>query len=284
MTTEAMTPSVDPTTLYLSEIGFTPLLTAKEEVELGRLAKQGDTAARNHMVESNLRLVVKIARKYINRGLDFPDIIEEGNLGLMHAVEKFNPEMGFRFSTYATWWIRQTIERAIMNQGRTIRLPVYVLKELNAYWYAEKELAKELSHNPTPEEIAAKLGKPIAEIRSLLDLGKDTTSLDEIIYSDSDRTVVDSVVDDQHDNPMTSLASKDMEQLLHQCLNDLDLKQQAVIMRRFGLRGHSKGTLDEVGNQLGFTRERVRQIQIGAMRKLQRILREKGFTRDVFVD
>ena len=128
--------STDPTDLYLSEIGFSPLLTAEEEVELGRLVLKGDEKARNRMIESNLRLVIKIARKYIRRGLEFADLIEEGNLGLMHAVEKFDPEMGFRFSTYATWWIRQTIERAIMNQGRTIRLPVYVMKEINSYWKA----------------------------------------------------------------------------------------------------------------------------------------------------
>ena len=280
--TERITVSTDPTTLYLSEIGFSPLLTAKEEVDLGRKAIKGDEAARNRMVESNLRLVVKIARKYLNRGLDFADLIEEGNLGLMHAVEKFDPELGFRFSTYATWWIRQTVERAIMNQARTIRLPVYILKELNLYWSTARELAKKLDHEPTPEEVAAKLKKPVEEVRHMMDLGKDTTSLDEIIFSDGERTVAEGVADENNDNPIFSLEDESMAQSINVCLEELDLKQQAVIVRRFGLRGHKKSTLDEVGKQMGLTRERVRQIQIAAMRKLQRILWNHGLSKEVF--
>jgi RNA polymerase nonessential primary-like sigma factor len=282
MTEERITVSTDPTTLYLSEIGFTPLLTAEEEVDLGRKVIKGDEKARHRMIESNLRLVVKIARRYLNRGLDFADLIEEGNLGLMHAVKKFDPELGFRFSTYATWWIKQTIERAIMNQARNIRLPVYILKELNVYWNIARKLTEELNRDPTAEEIAAEIQKPVEEVRHIMDLGKDTTSLDEIIYGgDSERSVAESIADEKNDNPMFTLEEDSVAQTLHDCLEELDLKQQAVIVRRFGLRGHKKSTLDEVGKQMGLTRERVRQIQIGAMRKMQYILLKHGVTKDI---
>jgi RNA polymerase nonessential primary-like sigma factor len=281
MAEEATTVSPDPTSLYLSEIGHAALLTAEEEVELARRIAKGDEAARHKMIESNLRLVVKMARRYLNRGLDFADLIEEGNMGLMHAVEKFDPEMGFRFSTYATWWIRQTIERAIMNQGRTIRLPVYVIKELNTYWAAEHELSRKLDHEPTAEEIAEKIGKPIEDIRKLMDLGKDTSSLDDVIYADGERTIADSVPDEVNDNPMSLLEGRNLDETLDECVDQLDLKQKAVIIRRFGMRGHEKMTLDEVGEQLGLTRERVRQIQINALRKLQRVLRDHGLSKDV---
>lgn len=279
---DILTVSADPTTLYLSEIGFTPLLTAEEEIDLSRRALKGDEQARNRMIESNLRLVVKIARRYFNRGLDFGDLIEEGNLGLMHAVEKFDPELGFRFSTYATWWIKQTIERAIMNQARTIRLPVYILKELNTYWNAVRELTEELEREPTVEDIAAQLKKPIAEVRHIMDLSKDTASLDEVIYGESEKTIADDVPDERNDNPMFVLEDENIEQILLECLEELDVKQQAVIARRFGLRGHKKSTLDEVGKKLGLTRERVRQIQIGAMRKLQTILLRRGIAKNLF--
>jgi RNA polymerase nonessential primary-like sigma factor len=281
MAGEATTVSPDPTSLYLSEIGHASLLTAEQEVDLARRIAKGDEAARHKMIESNLRLVVKIARRYLNRGLDFADLIEEGNMGLMHAVEKFDPELGFRFSTYATWWIRQTIERAIMNQGRTIRLPVYVIKELNTYWAAEHELSRELDHEPTAEEIAEKIGKPIEDIRKLMDLGKDTSSLDDVIYADGERTIADSVPDEANDNPMFLLEGRNLDETLDECIDQLDLKQKAVIVRRFGMRGHEKMTLDEVGEQLGLTRERVRQIQINALRKLQRVLHDYGLSKDV---
>jgi len=275
------TTSADPITLYLGEIGHRKLLTAEEEVKLARRIAKGDEAARKRMIESNLRLVVKIARKYINRGLDFSDLIEEGNLGLMHAVEKFDPEMGFRFSTYATWWIRQTVERAIMNQGRTIRLPVYLIKELNTYWQTMYQLTKELNREPTLDEIAKRVKKPLEEVRRMMDLGKDTQSLDDVIYADGERTIADTVTDEINDNPVFSLENKDLEKNLDECLDELDLKQKAVIVRRYGLRGHEKRTLDEVGQQLGLTRERVRQIQITALRRLQRILWEHGLNKEV---
>lgn len=277
---EAILHSTDPTQLYLSEIGFASLLKPEEEVELATKAHKGDTKARDRMIESNLRLVVKIARKYINRGLDFSDLIEEGNLGLMHAVEKFDPQLGYRFSTYATWWIRQTIERAIMNQGRTIRLPVYLLKTINTFWQARRELMKEFSREPTIEEIATKTETPADEVRKMMDFSKDVTSLDEVAFEDGEKTVADTVADEINEDPMQNLATNDLIKRIDGCLDSLEPKQQAVIMRRFGLRGHKRYTLDEVGKMLGITRERVRQIQMAAMRKLQRVLGNQGLGKD----
>lgn len=274
--TEVENFSKDPTSIYLNEIGFSPLLTKEEEVILSRKALQGDLEARNHMIESNLRLVVKIARRYLNRGLDFSDLIEEGNLGLMHAVEKFDPEMGFRFSTYATWWIRQTIERAIMNQGRTIRLPVYVLKEVNSYFQAVRELSLELKRDPSPEEIATKLNKSLEEINWLTNVINDVTSLDALLFDGEDSTVIENVTNENNEDPLVLIGNKNIEGVLESSLHELDLKQQAVLVRRFGLHGHQKKTLDEVAEELGLTRERVRQVQITALRKLETILHHHG--------
>jgi RNA polymerase nonessential primary-like sigma factor len=275
---EEITLSKDPTAMYFREIGYLPLLDAEEEISLSRLALSGDVKARNKIIESNLRLVVKIARRYLNRGLEMADLIEEGNLGLMHSVEKYDPELGFRFSTYATWWIRQTIERAVMNQGRAIRLPVYLLKEINTYWQAMYELSKTLDHDPTVEEIAAKIKKPIEEVRQLLDLNKDVTSLDDPV-SEEGKSIAETVADENNDDPLHALESDNLEEIVDASLDDLDMKQRAVLMRRFGLRGHERCTLDEVGAQLGLTRERVRQIQIIAMRKMQKIMNKHGVYR-----
>jgi RNA polymerase nonessential primary-like sigma factor len=276
--------TADPTTLYLKEIGFSPLLTSEEESTLARKLKKGDKLARKKVIESNLRLVVNIARRYLNRGLDLADLIEEGNIGLMHAVEKFDPELGFRFSTYATWWIRQAVERAIMNQARTIRLPVYLLKELNAYWQAMRELYKELGYEPSPEELAKKMNKPLHETQEMLTISKDVLSLDQLLFEDTEKTFVENLVDENNIDPLDRLAIDDLEGVIERCLDDLDMKQRAIIMRRFGLRGYPKCTLDEVGDQLGLTRERVRQIQEVALRKLQRILREHGISHEVIED
>lgn len=276
-TTEYSPSYYDPTQIYLSEIGFTSLLTAKEEVDLTRRAHKGDEAARNRMIESNLRLVVKIARHYTNRGLAFPDLIEEGNLGLMHAIEKFDPERGFRFSTYATWWIRQTIERAIMNQSRTIRLPIHVVKELNAYLRVARKLAQQLDHEPTCEEIAHKVDKPLDEIKRILDLNKDTTSIHNPMAQDSDKSIGDIIADDNNIDPVERLAEADLHQHLDEWLNELTDKQREIIERRFGLRGHDKATLEDVGAAVGLTRERVRQIQIEALRKLRKIVKRQGY-------
>jgi len=269
--------SLDATQLYLNEIGFSPLLSAEEEVYFSRLALKGDEAARKRMIESNLRLVVKISRRYINRGLSLLDLIEEGNLGLIRAVEKFDPERGFRFSTYATWWIRQTIERAIMNQTRTIRLPIHVVKELNTYLRAARELAQKLDHEPTPEEIAKMVDKPVASVEKMLGLNEKITSID-VPIGGSDKTVVETVADTVNSDPSVLLQNNNISGNLDKWLDNLPEKHSEVLARRFGLRGHEMSTLEEVGREIGLTRERVRQIQVEALRKLREIIEKNGLS------
>ena len=273
----------DPTRLYLNEIGASPLLTAEEEVKFSRLAQQGDESARKRMIESNLRLVVKIARRYMNRGLAFLDLIEEGNLGLIRAVEKFDPERGFRFSTYGTWWIRQTIERAIMNQTRTIRLPIHVVKEINVYLRAARSLAQELDHEPTSEEIAELLNKPIEDVERMLGLNERVASTDSSVMSDSGKTLLDTIPDSNARDPTDTLQEEGVHSNLEECLSQLSDKQREVVERRFGLHGHSVSTLEEVGQEIGVTRERVRQIQMDALKKLKRILENEGFSMDALL-
>ena len=272
----------DATRMYLNEIGFSPLLTAEEEVYYSRLAQKGDESGRRRMIESNLRLVVKIARRYINRGLAFLDLIEEGNLGLIRAVEKFDPERGFRFSTYATWWIRQTIERAIMNQTRTIRLPIHVVKELNSYLQAARRLAQSLDHEPNAEEIAELLDKPMKDVKRLLKLNERVTSVDVPISKDSDsgKTLIDSIPDESNTDPSELLQDEDVLANLETWIAQLSDKQREVVERRFGLHGYKISTLEEVGNEIGVTRERVRQIQMDALKRLREILESEGFSSD----
>lgn len=273
--------TLDATQLYLSEIGFSPLLSAEEEVFYARKSLAGDSASRHRMIESNLRLVVKIARRYINRGLALLDLIEEGNLGLIRAVEKFDPERGFRFSTYATWWIRQTIERAIMNQTRTIRLPIHVVKELNVYLRAARELSQTLDHEPSAEEIADLLDRPIEDVKRMLGLNDCVvTSVEDPLGSESDKTVLDTLVDDQTVDPADFLQDENLRASVNDWLHDLSEKQREVVVRRFGLHGHETSTLEEVGNEIGLTRERVRQIQVEALRKLREILENQGLSED----
>ncbi|BAU76190.1 RNA polymerase sigma factor RpoS [Metapseudomonas furukawaii] len=274
------TRALDATQLYLNEIGFSPLLTPEEEVHFARLAQRGDPAGRKRMIESNLRLVVKIARRYVNRGLSLLDLIEEGNLGLIRAVEKFDPERGFRFSTYATWWIRQTIERAIMNQTRTIRLPIHVVKELNVYLRAARELTQKLDHEPSPEEIANLLEKPVEEVKRMLGLNERVTSVDVSLGPDSDKTLLDTLTDDRPTDPCELLQDDDLSQSIDQWLSELTDKQREVVVRRFGLRGHESCTLEEVGQEIGLTRERVRQIQVEALKRLREILEKNGLSSD----
>lgn len=269
---------LDATRLYLGEIGFSPLLTAEEEVHYSRMAQKGEEAGRKKMIESNLRLVVKIARRYLNRGLALLDLIEEGNLGLIRAVEKFDPERGFRFSTYATWWIRQTIERAIMNQTRTIRLPIHVVKEINIYLRAARHLAQTLDHEPSPEEIAEMLDKPIADVKRMLGLNERITSVDTPLGRDADNSLLDAIPDENNIDPVLLLQDDDVRGNIEQWLGQLTDKQREVVERRFGLHGHDVSTLEEVGNTIGVTRERVRQIQIEALRKLREILEKEGFS------
>ncbi len=273
--------NMDATRIYLGEIGFSPLLSAEEEVHFARLAKKGVESGRRRMIESNLRLVVKIARRYMNRGLPLLDLIEEGNLGLIRAVEKFDPERGFRFSTYATWWIRQTIERAIMNQTRTIRLPIHVIKEINSFLRVSRKLAQNLDHEPTAEEIAEAVDRPVHEVKKMLGLNERISSVDTPIGKDADRTLVDSIADDTNPDPSRLLQEEDIMSHIEEWLSQLNEKQQAVIVRRFGLHGYSKSTLEQVGNEIGVTRERVRQIQIDALKKLREILERTGFSEEI---
>ena len=274
---------VDATRLYLSEIGFSPLLTAEEEVYYSRLAQKGEESGRKRMIESNLRLVVKIARRYLNRGLPLLDLIEEGNLGLIRAVEKFDPERGFRFSTYATWWIRQTIERAIMNQTRTIRLPIHVVKEINTYLRAARSLAQQLDHEPTAEEIAEKLDKPIEEVKRMFGLNERVASVDEPLGKDADKSLLESIPDESIIDPAQILQDDDVKHHIDTWLDQLNEKQREVVERRFGLNGYDIATLEEVGNEIGVTRERVRQIQIEALRRLREILENEGYSEDALL-
>lgn len=272
---------LDATRMYLSEIGYSALLTAKQEVYYARRAQKGNAAARNRMVECNLRLVVKIARRYMNRGLTLLDLIEEGNLGLIHAVGKFDPERGFRFSTYATWWIRQTIERGIMNQTRTIRLPIHVIKEINTYLRTARQLAQTLDHEPSAEEIAQVMDKSVAEVKRMLGLNERTGSVDIPIGKDDDRSLLDAIPDDDHHNPFQLLQDEDLHDKLSVWLNQLNDKQRIVVERRFGLNGKDRATLEQVGNEIGVTRERVRQIQLDALRRMRKILENEGFSEDL---
>jgi RNA polymerase nonessential primary-like sigma factor len=268
--------TLDATQLYLNEIGFSPLLSAEEEVYFSRKSLRGCEASRKRMIESNLRLVVKIARRYVNRGLALLDLIEEGNLGLIRAVEKFDPERGFRFSTYATWWIRQTIERAIMNQTRTIRLPIHVVKELNVYLRAARELTQKLDHEPTPEDIANLLDKPVADVQRMLGLNERVTSMDVPIGQSSDKSLVDTIPDQHVSDPASLLQDSDLRESIDGWLTELTEKQREVVARRFGLRGYEMSTLEEVGREIGLTRERVRQIQVEALKRLRDILEKQG--------
>ncbi|GHF85861.1 RNA polymerase sigma factor RpoS [Thalassotalea marina] len=264
--------NLDATQLYLGEIGFSPLLTAEEEVYYSRLALKGDEPSRKRMIESNLRLVVKIARRYNNRGLPLLDLIEEGNLGLIRAVEKFDPERGFRFSTYATWWIRQTIERAIMNQTRTIRLPIHVVKELNIYLRTARDLVQKLDHEPTAEDIAKELDVPVADVSKMLRLNERITSVDTPFGAESDKVLLDVIPDEKSAGPEGNLQSDDIKSNIVHWLNELNSKQREVLARRFGLLGYEAATLEDVGVEIGLTRERVRQIQVEALKRLRDIL------------
>jgi RNA polymerase nonessential primary-like sigma factor len=268
---------LDPAQIYMRELGFQTLLTADEEKDLARKIQKDDQAARHRMIECNLRLVVKIARHYIGRGLDFLDLIEEGNLGLMTAVEKFDPERGFRFSTYATWWIRQTIERAIMNQSRTVRLPIHVIKELNIYLRAAKKLTQQLDHEATPEEVAELIDKPVEDIRRVMSLTPDSTSIDAPISQDGCQSLADTLPDqNNHWEPANLVLTSDLEDKLEEWLDHLDDRQREVIVRRYGLCGEKQGTLEQVGLAVGLTRERVRQLQQGALLKLRKLLQSQG--------
>lgn len=269
---------MDATQLYLGEIGFSPLLTAEEEVYYARRSLRGDEVSRKRMIESNLRLVVKISRRYNNRGLSLLDLVEEGNLGLIRAVEKFDPEKGFRFSTYATWWIRQTIERAIMNQTRTIRLPIHIVKKLNVYLRTARELAHKLTHEPTAEDIAKELDVSAKEVSKILKLNERISSVDIPIGNNSDKELLDIIPDRKEATPENELQNDDMKLRIVDWLEDLNPKQREVLARRFGLLGYEAATLENVGKEIGLTRERVRQIQVEALKSLRDVLSHQGLS------
>ena len=270
----------DVTQLYLNEIGANPLLTAEEEGRLTRLVRSGDFEARQMMIERNLRLVVNIAKHYLNRGIPLLDLVEEGNLGLMHALEKFDPERGFRFSTYATWWIRQNIERAIMNQSRTIRLPVHVVKELNQVLRAQREIEAKQEKGCTLEQIARRLDKSVDEVRAILALADHTASLDAPLDIDPALSIGESLADDRAVSPDDQIHAGEVETLVREWLRMLGGKHRTVIYHRYGIDECELMTLEELATQLELTRERVRQIQIDALAQLRRILRRRGIERD----
>jgi len=266
--------SHDAIKIYMDEIGVIDLLSAEDEIRLARLIQQKDLSAYQQMIEANLRLVVNIARHYLNRGLPLLDLIEEGNLGLIRAVQKFDPERGFRFSTYATWWIRQTIDRALMNQGRAVRLPIHILKEISFYQRAVKKLEQQLRREPNAQEIAMYLDKPVQAIRTMQLLNERIASLDNVQHKESDQTLLDSLSNEQSPNPVQLLQDEDLRYHIDLWLETLNEKQKIVVIRRFGLQNHEIHTLEEVGKILHITRERVRQIQIEALKLLRQHLQK----------
>lgn len=283
----------DVTQLYLDDIGAHSLLTAEEELRLARAVAQGDFAARQQMIVANLRLVVSIAKHYLHRGLTLDDLIEEGNLGMMHALEKFDPERGFRFSTYATWWIRQNIERAIMNQSRTIRLPVHVVKELNLVLRALRQLNSTADAASAPatdgealpglssmEEVAQLLDKPLAEVQRILALGEHTASLDAPLDIDPELSIIDIIAAAAEDSPEHQFETVEISRHVADWLAQLSAKQRHVLERRYGLNGCDIHTLEQLAHELGVTRERVRQIQMEALAKLRGKLQLAGYTQD----
>ena len=270
----------DVTQLYLNEIGAKPLLTPADELATTRLVSAGDFAARQKMIEHNLRLVVNIAKHYLNRGIPLLDLVEEGNLGLIHALEKFDPERGFRFSTYATWWIRQTIERAIMNQSRTIRLPVHVVKDINLVLRAIRHLESAATRETSVERVAALIDRPVADVRRILHLNEHIASLDAPLEIDPSHSLGDAIADEAAVNPEALLQFHEMGALLDDWMAQLSERQRQVIERRYGLNGADIVTLEALAIDLGLTRERVRQIQAEALDRLRSIIKRGGVTRD----
>ena len=266
---------LNPTRQYLDEIGISPLLSADEEKYYARRALKGDEAARQRMIESNLRLVVKISRRYINRGLPLLDLIEEGNLGLIHAVKKFDPERGFRFSTYATWWIRQTIERAIMNQSRTVRLPIHIIKDINSCLRAARRLRQESDREPTSADIANHLERDVAEVERLMGLHHRVT-LRAGPADDDGGNPVDMLQGKRNAEPSRCAQKEAMSDIVEHWIGELDEKQREVLERRFGLHGYRRATLEKIGNEIGVTRERVRQIQLEALKNLRKMMESEG--------
>jgi RNA polymerase nonessential primary-like sigma factor len=270
----------DVTQIYFNEIGQNCLLTAKEEAELTRLVKQDNFPARQRMIECNLRLVVNIAKHYTNHGVALLDLIEEGNMGMMHALDKFDPERGFRFSTYATWWIRQNIERCIMNQSRTIRLPVHVIKDLNIILQAARHLEAHTGKEPRAEDVAHLLGRAVKEVQRMLSLNMSMMSLDAPLDVDPLLSMGDVMPDDNTPGPDLMLEQSEIKDRVQEWLHRLNEKQRYIIEKRYGLNGYEIQTLEQLAKTLDLTRERVRQIQLEALQTLRMILRCDGVSRD----
>lgn len=268
--------TVDLIEQYYKEIRSAPLLTKEEEIHYARRLRQGDEAARQQMIKSNLRLVVKIAKRYIKSGIPILDLIEEGNLGLMRAVEKFDPDKGFRFSTYGAWWIQQTIERAIMNQSRTVRVPIHVVKKVNACLRKGRELTKILDHEPTAGEIAIAMQRSQDEIENILTFNEKSISIDSPISDMFEKPLLDTLSDSQDYDPLNKLSVQDLEQNVERWLGTLSPKLREVVIRRYGLQGHDATTLDQTGMEIGLTRERVRQLQAEALKQLKRLIEKDG--------
>jgi len=263
--------NLDATQIYLKNIGFTALLNHDQEKYLASKIQMGCEKSRNHMIEANLRLVVKIAKKYMYKGLDLLDLIEEGNLGLIHAVSKFDHQLGFRFSTYATWWIQDSIERSLCNQVRTIRIPVHLLKELNVYLRAARELSQTLDHEPKPEEIAEFLDRPVEDIKKIMSLNIPVDSLDDL-KEDGDRALSEKIAPEDEVSVLDQLAQEELDIQVESWLDQLNPRSAKVIAMRFGLKGFDAMTLEQVAQDLNLTRERVRQIQLNACRELRRVI------------
>ena len=265
----------DPVRMYLKEIGNVPLLTSEEEVELAKRVEQGDEEAKKKLTEANLRLVVSIAKKYVGRGMPFLDLIQEGNMGLMKAVDKFDYTKGYKFSTYATWWIRQAITRGIADTGRTIRVPVHMVETINKTLRMTRQLLQELGREPTPEEVAAELGVPVSKVREVLKISRDPVSLDTPIGEEDDSHLGDFIEDDSAQSPADSAAFSMMREELDNALNSLTEREKQVVRLRFGLEDGRPRTLEEVGKEFNVTRERIRQIEAKALRKLRHPSRSK---------
>jgi RNA polymerase nonessential primary-like sigma factor len=266
----------DVTCLYLSEIGVKPLLTPEEERDYARRARAGDFAARQIMIERNLRLVIKIARRYLHWGIPLLDLVEEGNLGLMRALDKFDPERGFRFTTYATWWIRQAVDLCVMMQARAIRLPVNIHKEILRIQKALRHLAPETSREEAMRQVASRLGKSTEEIRRILGMNENATSLSTPLENNSNYSLGDFIAGSAGDDPETRLQQVERTELVEKCLGRLNARQREIVERRYGLSGREPETLDAISRDMNLTRERVRQIQLEAIRQLQRMLLASG--------
>lgn len=275
--------SADVTQKYLNEIGLRSLLTAEEELALSRRVRDGDFSARQEMLERNLRLVVSIARHYMNRGLPLLDLIEEGNLGLIHALDKFDPERGFRFSTYATWWIRQSIERAVLNQGRLVRLPIHLVRDMNAIYRHRRQFVVLHAREPSLDELAILCDKTPALVEQLMRRSDQVRSLDQPLDGVSEQTFAEVIPDGNGEDPHESFASSESVTLLLAWVDMLPERQRQVIERRYGLRGGEPETLEAIAADLQLTRERVRQIQAEALTRLQGIVRGRQLTPDTLL-